>query len=414
MPLLTFALGKHEGNGDAMTVTQSRYVAFGETAPAQRWGVPMCIRRVSEGAAPGRPDCALLTDVVNPGALSGSGAFIPNVGGTGYYRFELPRAQWDALIDVADRLPGGEALALTDSLKASIRAGRSDIAPMARLLRKLAASEDSYASDAPATALQAFVDQGFLGEAGPGVAGWRRFLGATYAPMLASYGLDLRRGAYAAEPPERSQRRAALVTRVLASDRDAQVRGPLLAAARGAVAGDAAVLDPAYAGSALTAYVQADGVSGARTLMARALASEDPAFRPAALRAIGTSGLAEVATWALDYTDAKLRLSERRSLLGNVLETSATREIGYAWLRGHLATLINPGAGVFFATRLPSFLNQFCGVDRAAEIERDIAPRLAGTPGALEIARTIERVRNCGRLRDARSAAFTAEFAQLK
>ena len=381
----------------------------------------MCIRRVADGNAPGKPDCTLLTDVVSPGKLSGTGAFMPNVGGTGYYRFELPRAQWDALIDAADRLPGGEALALTDSLKASIRAGRQGIAPMARLMRKLAASDDSYASDAPAEALQALIDQGF-GDAPGGVdpggrigwQGWTRFLGNTYAPMLKDYGLDLRRGAYATEPPERSQRRAALVTRLLASDQDALVRAALVAAARGAIAGDAAALDPAYARLALTAYVQADKVPGARTLMARALASEDPAFRPAALRAIGGSGVKEVAAWALDFTDPKLRLSERRSLLGDVMDEAQTRDIGYAWLRANLSRLVDPGAGVFFATRLPSFLNGFCSVDRAAEIERDLAPRLAGTPGALEMARTIERVRNCGRLRDARGAAFAAEFAQLQ
>ena len=51
VPLLTFARIGSNAN-DTWTVGQSRYVQLGTTAPATRWGVPMCLRRGSCGPSP--------------------------------------------------------------------------------------------------------------------------------------------------------------------------------------------------------------------------------------------------------------------------------------------------------------------------------------------------------------------------
>jgi hypothetical protein len=53
-------------------------------------------------------------------------------------------------------------------------------------------------------------------------------------------------------------------------------------------------------------------------------------------------------------------------------------------------------------------------VEKAQEFARDLRPRFAGKPGALELERTIERVRNCGVLADQRGKALTADFARLR
>jgi len=70
-------------------------------------------------------------------ALGGKGPLIPNAGGTGYYRFELPQRDWDALIRKSDRLPGGEAQALVDSLVASFQAGRASAGQITELARRM-------------------------------------------------------------------------------------------------------------------------------------------------------------------------------------------------------------------------------------------------------------------------------------
>ena len=80
--------------------------------------------------------CSLLTDDSATVTIGGEGPLMPNAGGTGYYRFELPDADWDALIAQAERLPGGEAQALADSLAASLHAGRADTARLASLVQR--------------------------------------------------------------------------------------------------------------------------------------------------------------------------------------------------------------------------------------------------------------------------------------
>ena len=155
-------------------------------------------------------------------------------------------------------------------------------------------------------------------------AGWRRFVRSVYAPLLAQYGFDPRAGAYAGQDPERSQRRVQIVGRLVNSARDATLRRALDKAALRYLAGDAAALDPAWFDLAFGAHLGAgkgnDGLARAQALVSRALASEDPVFRPAALDAVGGSGNKAVARWVLDGPDdPRLRPSEKRGMLNAVM-----------------------------------------------------------------------------------------------
>jgi hypothetical protein len=153
VPLLTFA-----GKDGRYTVTQSRYARLGTSAPATRWGVPLCLRRGIERT------CTLLADPSAEVNIGGTGPLVPNAGGTGYYRFELPRAEWNRLIAASVTLPGGEGIALADSLRASFMAGRADAAQLAALARTMVRNPDSYASSAAFGGLQALYDWGLLDE----------------------------------------------------------------------------------------------------------------------------------------------------------------------------------------------------------------------------------------------------------
>ena len=404
VPLLTFSRSADGG----YTVRQSRYAAFGTTAPATRWGVPLCLRR---GEA---RQCSLLTDESAAVTLpAGAGPLVPNAGGTGYYRFELPDADWDALIAGADKLTGGEAQALADSLQASVLAGRGNATRLAALAEKLVHHPDTYAADAATDALGDIAAMGLLDDRGR--RGLRRLIERLYRPLLAQYGFDPSAGAHAADTPERAQRRAQIVYRLAGVGRDKGLRRRIATATRAFLAGDAKALDRAWYGMGFEMTVAQGKVRAAKALLDKALASEDPAFRPVALTAIGNSGARDVAHWLLDdVTDPRLRASERNDLLRGVLLTGATREIGYAYLRAHLDELTSGSNGIFFASKLPQFLARFCSVDRAEELGRDLRARFAGKPGALALERTIERVRNCGVLRDKRDSAISAEFARFR
>lgn len=403
VPLVTFTHGPR----GSYTVTQSRYARLGSAAPVTRWGIPLCARRGEVRR------CVLMTDASMPFALAGKGVLIPNASGTGYYRFELPKEDWDALIGVADALPGGEALALDDSLYASFLAGHASVEQLVALARKLAHNSDSYASDAGMDSLDALSRKGLMDEKAK--QAYRGFVAALYRPRLAAIGFDLRAGAYASEDPEASQRREQVVQRLSGTARDAELRKHLADAATAWLGGDKAALDPAYYGPAFDAWLGQGGLEAAKRLADVALASEDPLFRPQALGAIASTGDATVAHWVLDeFKDPRLRTSERLNMVQGVIATDGSRELGFEWLKTNLDALLSSGGGIFFASRLPGVLGGFCSVQRGDEIAALLRPKFAGKTGALGLERAIERVRDCGLLKDARGAEVSRVVAAIR
>lgn len=404
VPLVTFVA---DGKG-SYTVSQSRYARLGSQAPATRWGIPLCVRRVTAKA-----QCQLLDQAGGTAKAAGRGALIPNAGGTGYYRFELPAKDWDALIAAAGKLPGGEALALDDSLFASFQAGRASPAQLVAAAIALSRNPDSYASEAGMGNLAWLMQTGMLD--GAGEAGYRRLAGQIYAPRVKAMGFTPRAGAYAREDAEKSQKRIQAVAQMVEVARDPALRQALGGAARAYLGGDRTALDPAWFGLAFAILVEEGGLDAARQVAEAALASQDPAFRPAALRAVSGSGKDEIGRWVLDsFADGRLRRSERQSMIGGVVTSRGTRELGFAWLRTNYDALSASGGGIFFTARLPSLVGGYCSVAKADEIAAFLRPKLAGKTGALELERTIERVRSCGVLKDARGAEASAELARLR
>jgi len=404
VPLVTFVPAK-----GGYTMTQSRYVRLGIEGPDTRWGIPLCLRRLGATSQ----QCQLLTEKTGTVALAGKGPMIPNAGGTGYYRFELPAKDWDALIARSATLPGGEALALDDSLLASFRAGRATPAQLIASARQLAANPDSYASDAGIDSLQSLFASGMMDDAAK--AGYRRFLTGLFKPQLKALGLDLRAGVYAGEDPEKSERRTQVVRRLAGTARLPELRQQLGDAARTFLGGNAEALDPSWMGTGFAVVIEEGGIEAAKSLIDKALASQDPIFRPSAINAVGSSGKEEIARWVLeDLKDTRLRPRERIMLIGAIAMTGGTRDMAFEWLKANFDDLMASGGGIFFASRLPGIVGGYCSAERADEIAALMRPKLAGKTGALELERTIERVRSCGKLKDARSAEVSRAFARLK
>ncbi len=402
VPLVTFAA---DGKG-GYTVSQSRYTRLGATAPAVKWGIPLCVR-----VTMGKQQCQLLDQQSGSVRPVGRGALIPNAGGTGYYRFELPARDWDALIAQAGKLPSGEALALDDSLFASFLAGRASAQQLIAGAVALSHNPDSYASEAGMGSLGYFHRAGMLDQVGE--EGYRRLIRQTYAPRLAAMGFNPRAAAYAGEDPEKSQKRIQIVDLMAETARDPALRKQLGDAARAYLGGDKAALDPAWFGTAFDVVVEEGGLAAAKQLAEAALASQDSLFRPSALGAVATSGKEEIAHWLLDeFADPRLRRSERLGLVRGVVGAKGTRDWGFAWLKDHFSEL-SSGGGIFFTSRLPALVGGYCSVAKSEEIDAFLRPKLAGKTGALEMERTIERVRSCGVLKDARGAELSAALAKV-
>lgn len=389
--------------GDRVIVTQLRYTTAGVAPPESRWTIPLCLRR---GAV---RQCFIMDQHTQSFTIGGQGPVFPNAGGTGYYRFELTAKHWQSLIAGADALPGGEALALVDSLWASVRGGRGTIGEMARLAKKLIHHPDPHAADASDKALGRLVRENIVGAQGR--RGWRRMREKLYLPLLRTYGFDPRAGAYARETSARMQRRVQIVNALVGTEGGKDVRRQLGVASAAYIAGDHAALDPAWIDHGLDIYLFERGGEAVRKLVDQALASQNPVFRPAALGAAARFGNAEIAAWLLALDDPRLRDGEKRDVLDGVMARSTTREYGYTWALANLDTLLASGP---FARRLPQMLGRFCSVAWATRIRRDFGVRLAASAGALELDRAVERVRNCGLLDDMMGAQIDAEFAAMR
>lgn len=392
--------------GDKVYVTQLRYTTAGVAAPDTRWVIPLCLRR---GAV---RRCFIMDQRNQAFTIEGKGPVFPNAEGTGYYRFELTGLHWHELIATAGKLPGGEALALVDSLWASIRGGRGTIVEMGQLAHRLIRHPDPHAADAPDKALSRLVREGIVGAQGR--RGFRVMRENLYGPLLKDYGFDPHAGVYAHETPARMQRRVQIVSALVGTSRGGALRKRMNEAVKAYLAGDKAALDPAWFDHALDLYLFENGEDAARELVDRALASEDPVFRPAALAAAARTGSKDMTAWLLALDDPRLRENEKRDFLDGIMGRSATRELGYAWALSHIDALLGGGDGQFFAARLPQSLGRFCSVSWADRIAHDFKGKLAGTPGALELDRAIERVRNCGLLDDMMGPQIDAEFAKLR
>jgi len=396
VPLVTFTR-----NGTSLTAMQSRYAFLGSTPKPERWTIPLCYRA---GSA---KDCTLLDGPSTTLSGVGRGVFMPNAGGTGYYRFDLPTADWNALIATGATLSPAEATATVDSLWASFRAGRAPASALIAAARTMAANPDSGAASSGGERLAGLALRGVI--PADAMPAYRRLIANIYAPKLAALGFDPAAGAHAGDTPERQQLREALVGLVAFEARDPAISGKLEAAGERYLAGDTKALDQAYIGAGLAMVVAKGGVATARKLINLALGSEDPVVRQSALRAAASSGRADVATYLLGLEDARLRSYDRLALIGTLATSEGTVEQTGDWVLANYDKLLAGGSGVFITSRLPNTLSYQCSAAQATRIEQVLGPKVrAAGAGVLDFERLVEQVRHCGDLKAARGAQLGA------
>jgi hypothetical protein len=324
VPLVTFT-----GSNGQYTVTQSRYARLGTQAPAQTWGVPLCVRRGDARV------CQLLDTVSGTVQVGGTGALIPNAGGTGYYRFELPKAEWDGLIAQSASLTGGEGLALADCCAPASWPGgparRSwpswpgDVKEPRFLCRRR--GHGRVASPRHWTCSMTKATTAYRALSASSRRNW---------PPMASIPL----GAYAGEAAEHSQRRVQLVSEMVGVAQDKATTATLVKAARLAGRCEGAGPQLVWHGlqrlSGRTCQGRGRRLETAKMLFNRALATQDPLVRPAMLGALRSVGQGQDRGMDSGRCQGSAPARHRASgLVLGVASNSATRQMGYDWVRDH-------------------------------------------------------------------------------
>ena len=386
--------------GAGLTATQSRYAYLGSKPQPETWTIPLCVRVGAD------KNCSLLgpqpaTIVAPVGAT-----VMPNAGGTGYYRFNLDPADWQALIRSSAQLPAGEALATTDSLWAAFRAGKAPASLLIDEGRAMSANPSSIASIDPAQRLSSVYRAGLIPASSE--QAYRSLIGSIYAPRLASLGFDPAAGAHAADAPDRQKLRQQLVSLLAIDARDPAIRSKLKAAAEQYLGGNTKALEPGFLEAGLAVWAQEGGMPAVCKLVDTALSSEDATLRQEAISAAASTGDPATVPYLLDLQDKRLRSYDRLFLVFGLAGTAQTKDAAADWIFANYAKLAG-GNGVFFGSRLPGALGLQCSTEAAQRIEQTLEPAVAkANTGMLEFKRTLERIRNCAILKQAKQAEIAA------
>jgi len=391
VPLVTVS---RRGNG--LEVTQAPYAMLGSTPAPRLWTIPFCY------TVGGARHCVLLDRQATMLPSPGDGEIMPNAGGTGYYRFAMPGEDWTRLIARSATLPPGEALAAVDSLWAQFRAGTVGFDQVLAMTRAMVANPYSDAALGGGQRLKTLRRNGLI--AAGSIDAYRRFMIATYRPVLDRVGFDLAAGAFASDDGDRRELRAGAVALLSSEGGDADLRARLDHAVTQYLAGTPSALDPLYFATAFAAHVARGGVPAAQALLEAALKSEDPTFRGAAIRIVGGSGREDVAQWlAGRLDDARLRPIERISLVIEFQLEPATRAFGHDLTLRRFDQL-EQGTGPMGEAVL-SLADLWCSVDEVPAIAASLAPGMTRDHlGMLPLDRAVESGVACGRLKIAKGA----------
>lgn len=410
VPLVSAEVNCEEGQIPTLEVSQARYAPLGSSIDPQasQWLIPMC---VSYDTPDGRKNtCAMLRESKQTIELDSKdcpGQLHPNADGAGYYRFTMQPSWLDGLVGGAAGLPAAEALVLADSLDASFRAGSVSattlVAGMATLVNHPEWDVAEMAMDKLEEVINIF-DVEDLQRILP-------VLGNMVRPRFESLGGASDEGSMLLR--KRMQRFLIVIAR------DPDMRKDLAnrAAARIGLDGEA---DPSAVAvdemeTVLSVGVQDIGEPFFDLLLEQALASEDPAFRNAA---IGALARVEDPPLAARLHSAVLAAQfqgmEAMRVMFRQMARNATTEQTYRWLRENDQAVFELIPLSYRGNVVPAFGSFFCSLEKADEWQAFIESHAEALPGyERDLAQAVESIRLCAALKDARGEDLLAALMAL-
>ena len=137
---------QRKGEDGVIEVRQLRTGPDGPIALNKKpWHVPVCIRYALQQDE--KTQCILLTESSTELRLPDGPPpswVMPNAGALGYYRWDLPAGDWQALVDASSHLTPEERASLPDQLGRSLVAGTIEATAYLRMLQTMAHHEDRF------------------------------------------------------------------------------------------------------------------------------------------------------------------------------------------------------------------------------------------------------------------------------
>ncbi|GER05795.1 aminopeptidase [Iodidimonas muriae] len=402
-------------DGDAIprvTLNQSRYFPVGSEGDRdQTWKIPVCM---AYGTAEGRDRfCTVLSEAeatIELPSQSCPAWLMPNDNGSGYYRMALDEQGWSALFSNFDALNEREAQALLGSLSAAYRSDDASTATMVDAFGILAKADNREVATQPVSDLGLMY--GRLAQSEAAKDGISALVRDLYGDRLQSLGLE----AAAGETGETHLLRGSLVSAMANLGKDEALRATLVERAK-AYLGDGeeldnSALDAGIVGTALAVAVEEEDFNFAQTLLDRALASRDATFRQRALGALATSPADDVASLMRSVIgDERVRDNEAILIAFSQVGVSEQREAMWEWVQGNLDVLL-PRIPTWRKGAIANMGSGFCSVERAEEVNAFFADKVDDLEGGpRELAQTLERIRLCAALVDAKAEQVTSYFS---
>ncbi|MBB3063303.1 M1 family metallopeptidase [Microbulbifer rhizosphaerae] len=393
VPQLAFTL-HCDADKTQVQIRQSRYKPLGSPIEdaGQQWSIPLCLRTDS-----GSEQCLMLSEARQSLELKSEQCpqwILPNAQGSGYYRWTLNEAQWQALLAQFAGFGPTEQLSIIDSAFAAFEAGGLPESTLLQLVRQSAAADKRQVVTAPLRYLEKY-RRNYLG--GENQPAFLQFSQGLYQPLLqqtAGSGDSEKQLLHsellefmaltAGDPAARKQ----LAERAMAFTGFKQERD------------EKALVSDLYE-AALTVTVQDSGDDFLQHLIAVRGELDDPLFENASANAIGRSDnagqLERIHQLALSE---QLGAREAFGLIANALAEPALQQQHWQWLRQNFPQVVDK-IPEQWRRHTPAFARAFCDADQLGEVQRLFADLGKLAPGyQRSLAQTEEQIQLCMALRE--------------
>ena len=394
VPLLEFAVDCEKDGPASVTISQSRYKPLGSPIAdaGQQWSIPACF--TSDG---GVQQCQILTEAEQEVEISGGECpqwVLPNAQGSGYYRWTLSEAQWQALLERFAMFDPTEKLSIIDSAFAGFEADKLPATTLLETVQKSARAEKRQVVQAALPYLQKY-RQNYVGEKAE--PAFLKFAQDLYQPVLGK--------AAGSDDNEQQLLHSQLLSFMALSAQDPQAREQLADKAH-AFTGfgrkrDEKALDSDLYEAALTVAVQDGGDDFLQHLIKVRGELDDPRFDSASANAIGSSNKpSQLATIHKLALSDEMGSREAFGLILRALAQPATRDDNWQWVQQNFPAVLEKIPGQW-RRQTPAFARSFCDQEKLKDVQALFQQHGDLAPGhQRSLAQTEEQIQLCMALRD--------------